>query len=121
MYTTIRHFEDLERLMQGDSPVVLGFGSSGAIGPRGLEALAARFAGRPVVFGWIDMETHPGLAHRFAVERGPAFLMCLETEVLDAVVGRCDPDSVATKIEELLDLSGAETIFSRLVAFARGA
>lgn len=127
LYTTIDHFEDLDRLMQGEEPVVLGFGSSDgassaeSIPDEAMGALARQFEGRPVQFGWIDIDARPGLAHRFAIERGPAFLMCLSGEVLDAVVGRCGSASVAPKVEELLDLSGAESIFSRLVAFARGA
>lgn len=80
-----------------------------------MEWVAAEFAGEPVHVRRVDVEHAPTLLEALGVRSLPTVFLCLNGEVLDALVGRIEPETLARRVRWLLQRSPTpQGIFARL-------
>jgi len=110
--------DDLEELLAPNAgAAVIGYwlNAQAAYVAPAMAWIAAEFADEPVHVRGVDVERAPALLEALGVRSLPTVLLCLNGEVLDALVGRIDPETLARRVRWLLQRSPTpQGIFARL-------
>jgi thioredoxin-like negative regulator of GroEL len=111
---------EVEALMQEDAgAVVIEVGtrrtSAEREAGRVVRSVAKAHDGPEVTFATLRADLHPDLADTFAVRSAPTILFVLDGEILDAIVGRIEPTTLAKRVAWLARRAEGMSFFARLL------